>query len=114
MSLDSLLRLRRSGHIPADPITVIVGKPPAWFEDDPSTVVIDRDPDSLDLRALVGLSIHLIDIQGDTSLLLKAMTATEEAGAKPLGACTAAGACGVSLEHELAMTRYRENLCLTR
>ena len=111
MSLETLLRLRRSGHIPADPITVIVGKPPAWFEDDPSTVVIDRDPDSLDLRVLVDLSIHLIDIQRDTSLLLKAMAATEKAGAIPLGACSAVGACGVSKEHEFAMTLYRETLC---
>lgn len=114
MSLESLLRLRRSGHVPADPITVIVGKPPAWLEDDASHVVIDRDPAGMDLHALVGLPIHLIDIQGDTSLLLRAMDATEAAGAKPLGACTAAGACGVSPEHELAMSRYRENLCLTR
>ena len=99
------------GRRPTDPVTVIVGKPPAWMEDDASHVVIDRDPAGMNLHALVGLQIHLIDIQRDTSLLLKAMAATEKAGAIPLGACSAVGACGVSKEHEFAMTLYRETLC---
>ena len=114
MSLETLLQLRRAGHRPAM-VTVIVGKPPAWVDaPDPAKVVIDRAPSRMDLHALVGLPIHLIDIQSDTARLMAAMEATDRAGAKPLGACSAAGSCGVSPEHELAMTRYRERLCLTR
>ena len=65
-------------------------------------------------RALVGLPIHLIDIQSDTDLLLKTMEATEAAGVKVLGACSDLGSCGVDEKHETAMRRYRENLCQTR
>jgi len=115
VSLETLLQLRRAGHRPAGPVTVIVGKPPAWLEtSDPAKVVIDRDPAGMDLHALVGLPIHLIDIQPDTARLMAAMDATDRAGARPMGACSAAGACGVSPEHELAMSRYRERLCLIR
>ena len=113
MSLESLRSMRRSGRRP-DSVMVIVGKPPAWMEDSPGTVAIDRDPALLDLRALVGLPIHLIDIQPDTDLLLKTMEATEAAGVKVLGACSNIGACGVDEKHENAMRRYRENLCQTR
>ena len=110
MSLDSLRRLRQSGHKPAS-VTVIVGKPPAWHDaSSPARVVIDRDPAKLDLRPLVGLPIHLIDIQADEQRLRAAMDATQEAGVKVLGACSAVGACGVSPEHERAMRRFRENL----
>jgi hypothetical protein len=111
--LESLLRLRRAGRVPSGPVTVIVGKLPAWVADAPNRVVIDRDPAQLDLRVLVGLEVHLIDIQTDTELLFKAMAATEEVGALPVGACTAEGACGLSEGHERAMRRYREGLCQT-
>lgn len=113
MSLESLRSMRRTGRRP-DSVVVIVGKPPAWMEDSPGTVAIDRDPALLDLRALVGLPIHLIDIQSDLDLTLAAMDATEAAGVKVLGACSAAGSCGVDEKHENAMRRYRENLCQTR
>lgn len=110
MSLDTLRRLRQSGHRPAT-VTVIVGKPPAWHDaSSPARVVIDRDPAAMDLRPLVGLPIHLIDIQDAEARLLAAMDATEAAGVKVLGACSAAGACGVSPEHERAMRRFRECL----
>ena len=111
MSLDSLRRLRMDGQRPAS-VNVIVGKPPAWFEADrPTVVVIDRDPNTLDLRPLVGLPIHLTDIQPNADLLLKALDATQALGVQVLGACSEAGACGCSPEHEAAMRRYRENLC---
>jgi hypothetical protein len=114
VSLESLARLRRAGRRP-DSVIVIVGAAPKWMDaSSPDRVVIDRDPATLDLRPLVGLEIHLIDIQPDTDLLLRVMAATEEVGVKPLGACSAVGACGVSPEHERAMELFRENLCLTR
>ncbi|MEJ7932552.1 hypothetical protein WG922_21460 [Ramlibacter sp. AN1015] len=110
MSLESLLRLRRTGSRPPT-VTVIVGTPPAWLDTSaPDKVVIDSDPARLNLHALYGMEVNLIDIQPDTDLLLKAMDATAAAGARPLGACTHEGACGVSAEHELSMRRYRENL----
>lgn len=112
MSLTTLQQVRRAGRRPAG-VIVLVGKPPSWHEDTPGIVVIDRNPASLDLRALVGLPIHLIDLQADEGLLRLAMTATEAAGAVVRGACSAVGACGVSPEHETAMRRYREGLCLT-
>lgn len=108
MSLDRLLQLRRSGGRP-DSVIVVVGTP-KHLEDSPGTVVIDRA--GMDLRALVGLPIHLIDVQRDLDVLLAAMAATEEAGVKVLGACSWVGSCGVSPEHERAMNRYREGLML--
>lgn len=112
MSLSTLQQVRRSGRRPSG-VIVLVGKPPRWHVDTPGIVVIDRAPAMLDLRALVGMPIHLIDLQSDEALLRQAMDATQAAGAVVKGACSAVGACGVSLEHETAMRRYREGLCLT-
>jgi hypothetical protein len=112
LSLSQLRQLRRGGHRP-DGVIVLVGKPPAWLQDEPGFVVIDKHPRDMDFRPLVGLPIHLIDLQADNALLLAAMNATAEAGAVVRGACSAAGSCGVSSEHELSMIRYRECLCST-
>jgi hypothetical protein len=109
MSLDQLRTLRRAGRRP-ESVVVIVGKPRVAV-DGPGFVVIDRDPRQMDLTPLIGLPVHLIDVQRDTDRLFAAMDATQTAGAKPLGACSAAGACGVSEDHERAMWRYRETLC---
>lgn len=110
MTIAHLATLRRSGRRP-DSVIVIVGKP-VREQDGPGFVVIDKPAAMQDLRPLVGLPIHLIDIQADTDFLLAAMAATEEAGVKVLGACSKAGACGVSEKHEHAMTLYREGLML--
>lgn len=110
MSLHQLRDMRRQGHRPVD-VVLIVGKPPKWFEDGPGYVVIDRDPEGMDLSVLVGMPLHLIDIQYEPSLTERVMDATTAAGAKPIGACSWAGACGGTPEYEAALMRFRSGLC---
>lgn len=110
MSIRHLLNLRRTGKRP-DSVIVLVGKP-RRLDDGPGFVVIDRDPATLDLRALVGIRIHLIDVQADIDFFDAAAKATLAAGCTLLGACIATGAVGVSAEHERALVRYRESLCM--
>lgn len=109
MSLSQLRDLRHAGQRPAF-VSVLIGRP-ASFDDHPGVVVINRDPSHTDLSPLVGLPVHVIDLQGDTRLTLRTLAALEELKVKPLGVCGPAGSCGVSPEHETAMQIYREALC---
>lgn len=112
MSLHQLRTLRRGGRRP-EQVTVIIGKPPKSFEDGADKVVIASDPARLDLSPLVGLPVHVLDLQADSSLTLRAIAALEAVNVRPLGICGPAGACGVSEDHEHAMASYRRALCPT-
>lgn len=110
MSLHQIQTLRRDGYRPPT-VTVIIGTPPKSFEDGPDKVVIaDTLPD---LSPLVGLPVHVLDLQGNDALTLRVIGALEAVNVKPLGICGPAGACGVSADHEHAMQMYRETLCKT-
>lgn len=110
MSLTQLRDLRRGGHKPAD-VTVLIGKPGVDFEDGPDKVLITRSDQ--DLSPLVGLRVHVIDLQNDPKVTLRAIAAMEALNVLPMGVCGPAGACGVSPEHEYAMESYRRTLCPT-
>lgn len=110
MSLSQLRDLRLSGHRPTT-VTVIIGKPHKSTEDGPDKVVITGA--DADLSPLQGLPVHVIDLQADPAYTLAVMDALERVSVRPLGICGPAGACGVSPEHERAMTRYRKSLCPT-
>ena len=109
MSLEQLRRLRLSGKRPAM-VTVILGRPVGGIEDGPGIAVI-RDPRKTDFSPLVGVPVHLIDVQDDPGATLAAIDALQAAQARAVGICGPAGACGVSEEHERAMARYRRTLC---
>jgi hypothetical protein len=94
-------------------VTVILGEPPRWFEDGPQYAVIDRDPNEVDFGPLVEMPVHVIDLRGDDDLTLRAMAAMEGVKVKALGVCGPAGTCGLNVEHERAMERFRELLCAT-
>jgi hypothetical protein len=66
-----------------------------------------------DLRPLIGLPVHLFDLNGDTRQTLAIIRELSALNVKPLGVCGPAGSCGVSPEHERAMERFRELLCLS-
>lgn len=110
MSLAQLRQVRRGNHRPPS-VTVVIGRAPAWITDGPGFVQIDCDPHDLDLRPLVGLPVHVLDLQEDRRLTLHVIAALEDLKVSPVGICGPAGSCGVSPEHEAAMTRYRELLC---
>lgn len=107
MSLDQLRRLRRNGKRP-ECVTVFLGTP-GVIEDGPSLVVVDRD--DLDLRPLVGLPLHLIDLRAEPDFTLRVIADLQELGTTLLGAATSNGVVGVSAEHEQAMRRFRRTLC---
>ncbi len=106
MSLDQLRALRRNGKRPAS-VAVLIGHPRP-FDDGPGIVTVSRADE--DLRALLGLSVHVIDVQADPGLTLAVIAALEALSVRPLGICGPAGACGVSPDHEWAMDHYRRSL----
>lgn len=110
MSLSQLQTLRRGGHRPPS-VTVIVGTPPKSFEDGPDKVVITGPVP--DLSPLVGLPVHLIDLQDDKRTTLQVITALQGMKTELLGAAGSYGAVGVSADHEHAIQLYRETLCRT-
>lgn len=107
-----LLAARRRNQRP-DSVTVLVGQAPKYFHDTPAHVVVDRDLMDMDLSPLVGLPVHVIDLQNDAAVTQRVLAALEDLKVQPLGVCGPLGACGVSREHEAAMRRYREALCTT-
>lgn len=110
MSLTQLQSLRRGGQRPPT-VTVIVGTPPKSFEDGPDKVVITGAVP--DLSPLVGLPVHLIDLQDDKRKTLQVIAALQDMKTELLGGAGAYGAVGVSADHEHAMQLYRETLCKT-
>lgn len=109
MSLEQLRAVRKAGKRP-DSVNVVIGQPAA-LDDHPGVVVIAADPSALDLRPLLGMPVHVIDLQDDSSRTLAVVAALERLKVKALGVCGPYGACGSSPEHEYAMERYRESLC---
>lgn len=107
MSLSQLRTLRRGGHRPST-VTVIVGTPKP-FDDGPDKVVITGALP--DLSPLVGLPVHVLDVQEDPAFTRCVIDALQAISVTPLGICGPAGACGVSDDHEHAMQLYREALC---
>jgi hypothetical protein len=109
MSLQQLRALRRGGNRPPQ-VTVLIGRPYERFEDGAAYVVVDAASDA-DLSPLVGLPVHVLDLQADTALTLRTIATLEGLGVKPLGICGPAGSCGVSPEHEQSMESLRRLLC---
>jgi hypothetical protein len=108
LSLTQLQTIRRAGRKPQG-INVLIGKPPAWFEDSPSQVVVDRP--GMDLSPLVGLRVHILDLQADPDFTLWVLRELERLKVDPAGFCGLAGTQGASPEHEYAMNHFRELLC---
>lgn len=110
MSLDQLRAVRKAGKRP-DSVNVIVGR--ADCDDNAGIVQIDCDPSALDLRPLIGLPVHVIDLQTDAGRTLAVVAALERLEVKALGVCGPTWSFGVSEDHEHAMRLYREALCRT-
>lgn len=110
MSLEQLRELRRRGQRPTT-ATVIVGRPGKHFEDGPSHVVVARD--GMDLSALVGLRVQVIDVQRDPALTLRVIAQLEGLKTALVGACGHYGVIADSPRYERALRRYREALCPT-
>jgi hypothetical protein len=108
MSLDLLREVRRAGQRP-ESVIVVIGR--ADMDDSAGVVQITDTPHSMDLRPLIRMPVHVIDLQDDAGRTRAVIAALEELNVTPLGICGPAGSCGVSKEHERAMERYRESLC---
>jgi hypothetical protein len=106
MSLADLRAVRLAGQRP-ESVIVVIGR--ANMDDGPDVVQVSAFDD---LRPLIGLPVHLFDLAGDTRQTLAIIRELTALNVKPLGVCGPAGSCGVSPEHERAMERFRELLCL--
>lgn len=107
MSLEQLRMLRRAGRRPAS-VVVVVGKPSVC--DEPHFVEAHR---GADLRVLVGLPVHVIDVQQDPAVTAQVLDSLLALKVQFMGICGPAGACGVNEQHEQAMQRFRETICLS-
>jgi len=107
MSLKALRAVRLAGQRP-ESVIVVIGR--ANMDGSPEVAQVSAGDD---LRPLIGLPVHVIDVAGDTRQTLAIMRELSTLNVKPLGVCGPAGACGVSPEHERCMERFREVLCLS-
>lgn len=106
MSLADLRAIRRAGKKP-DSVIVLIGK----ADVDESEGIVQIEDEAQDLRPLVGLPVHVIDLTDNPDRTSRILDALHALKVKPLGICGPAGACGVSERHEYAMQLYRESLC---
>lgn len=111
MSLDQLRDMRRTGKRP-ESVNVLIGKSRA-YDDWAGVVQITEPPRNLDLRPLMGLRAHVIDLQNDKRLTLAVLDALQALTVQPVGFAGPAGTWGCSPDHEWAIELYREGLWLT-
>jgi hypothetical protein len=112
MSLADLLEARRAGKKP-DHVLVLIGTKPKALDDGLDRVHIaptDR-PQLMDLRALVGCTVTVVETERNDPLFEQAVEALQAAGARIEGLVSSAGATGRDAEHETILTRMREHLC---
>lgn len=111
MSLQDLLQARRA-RLKPEHVLVLIGTKPDRLDDGFDRVFIrpgDR-PQLMDLRALVGCTVTVVEMERDDSLFTQAVEAVAAAGARIEGLVSSAGATGRSAEHEIVLNRLRENI----
>jgi hypothetical protein len=113
MSLATLVDMRRLRLRPAA-VTVVLGTTHAWVKDWANYVVIAPAdvPETMDLRALFGLPVILVEMERDDDRFPRVLTALEKAGARIEAIVTSAGPCGKDEEHERVLLNLRERLCI--
>lgn len=114
MSLDALRNLRRQGHRPAA-VWLVLGVAPKWLEDGADCISIPTGsrPGTMDLRALFGLHVDVIETVDDPGLMSETLDAIEAAAVASAGVVGAAGVAGRDAAHERVLERARELLCRT-
>lgn len=110
MSLEQLRDLRRKGQRPVF-AEVIIGRPGKHFEDGPNQVVVSRD--GMDLSPLVGMRLHIMDVQRDIDLTLRVVCQLQQLQTVLVGACGHYGPFASTPEHQVALRRCWEALCPT-
>lgn len=111
MSLQSLIDLRTLRKKAPSAVWVIVGNPPRWLEDSPGIVVVRPTAKTNDLRALVGLNVDVIEVNGGGPMLLRVLDQVEAANPKTKSLACIAGVVGLNEEHEKCLERARRLLC---
>lgn len=112
MSLQSLINLRTKYKKAPTSVMVLVGNAPKWMDDTPGVVVVKTGAKSIDLRALIGLHVDVIEVSGaDAKTTADVMTAVEAANPKTKSIACRNGVIGVSAEHEKFLERVRRLLC---
>lgn len=104
LSTEALIRLRKSGSMPAA-VWIVIGECPDRLRDLPDCIHIKTTdkPANMDWRAVMGLHVDIFDMADNETLLLETINAIEAAQPKALGIACKAEVMGLSKEHEGAM-----------
>jgi hypothetical protein len=113
MSLQTLIEMRKGGHIPGA-VWVIVGKPPKFLPDQPDYIVVNPDNFQTDFRAIIGLHVdvfELVDSNTAQVCRLQALYGGIEASKpKSVGVACSDGIIGLNAAHESMLRRTLELL----
>lgn len=101
MSLEQLKNMRIHGYKPKS-VTVLVGNIPAWLEEDATTVCVTHldNVRNMDLRALVGLPVSIIQLGDCDPLLIQTISAVDAVKPESVSIAANKGIVGLSREHE--------------
>lgn len=109
MSVESLIKFRIAGRIPAA-VWVVVGKCPSRLRDLPDCIHVKDKPSAIDWRAVKGLHVDVFDLGDDRLLLDQTIEAIEQAEPSAVGVACDLGVVGVSDDHEFSLRAIRRHL----
>lgn len=98
MATAALAGMRRNGRSPRS-VWVYVGKPPKYITQKPDVMVVDKNPKTIDWRAVVSLHVDVVEVGNNAALLLATLDCIEAAKPKSIGVASRAGVIGINDDH---------------
>jgi hypothetical protein len=111
VSLQTLINLRRQKVAPAS-VWLLVGDKPAWLTGrEPDLIHVPATTRQIDLRALIGLHVDVIECGDHYAALDAVLEALDSAKPKSRGLACLAGVAGLNPAHERILDNARRMLC---
>lgn len=111
MSLQHLIDLRRQQVAPAS-VWLLIGQKPEWLTGrEPDVIHVPASTRQIDLRALIGLHVDVIECGDHLPALDAVFEALDAAKPKSRGLACLAGVSGLNPDHERILEAARRMLC---